>query len=111
AGGDLQDLCWRDNRDGDPVSMTGEVRSVVVGGQQLRVAVRPGRAAAVGRPPLLLINGIGVSLEVFGPLLRELDPDVEVIMFDPPGIGGSARPRGPYRCAGLCRLIDGMLTE
>jgi len=93
------------------VSLTGEVRSVVVGGQQLRVAVRPGRAAAGGRPPLLLINGIGVSLEVFGPLVRELDPDLEVIMFDPPGIGGSARPRGPYRCTGLCRLIAGMLTE
>jgi pimeloyl-ACP methyl ester carboxylesterase len=93
------------------VSLTGEVRSVVVGGQQLRVAVRPGRVAAAGRPPLLLINGIGVSLEAFGPLLRELDPDVEVIMFDPPGIGGSARPRGPYRCTGLCRLIAGMLTE
>jgi hypothetical protein len=64
--------------------VTGEVRSMVVGGQQLRVAVRPGQAAAVGRPPLLLINGIGVSLEIFGPLVRELDPDVEVIMFDPP---------------------------
>ena len=95
----------------EPVPVTGEVRSVVVGGQQLRVAVRPGGATAGDRPPLLLINGIGVSLEMLGPLVRELDPDVEVIMFDPPGIGGSALPRGPYRCTGLCRLIAGMLTE
>jgi poly(3-hydroxyalkanoate) depolymerase len=93
------------------MSLTGDVRSVIVGGRQLRVAVRPGRAAASGRPPLLLINGIGVSLEMFGPLVRELDPDVEVIMFDPPGIGGSAPPPGPYRCTGLCRLIARMLTE
>jgi len=48
---------------------------------------------------------------MLGPLVRELDPDVEVIMFDPPGIGGSARPRGPYRCTGLRRLIAAMLTE
>ena len=64
--------------------MTAEVRSVIVGGQQMRVAVRPGRAATGGRPPLL-INGIGVSLEMLGPLVRELDPDVDVITFDPPG--------------------------
>jgi poly(3-hydroxyalkanoate) depolymerase len=92
------------------MSETGEVRSVLVGGQQLRVAVRPGRAAGGGRPPLLLINGIGVSLEMLGPLVRELDPDVDVIMFDPPGIGGSAPPPGPYRVTGLCRLIARMLT-
>ena len=89
--------------------MTGEVRSVVVGGRQLRAAVRPGRAAAGGKPPLLLVNGIGVRLEMLGPLVRELDPDVEVIMFDPPGIGGSALPCGPYRCTGLWRLIAAML--
>ena len=51
--------------------MTGEVRSVIVGGRQLRIAVRPGWAAAGGRPPLLLINGIGVSLEMLGVLLSE----------------------------------------
>jgi poly(3-hydroxyalkanoate) depolymerase len=47
---------------------------------------------------------------MLGPLVRELDPDVDMIMFDLPGIGGSSPPRGPYRVTGLCRLIAGMLT-
>ena len=95
---------------------TAEVRSVAVGGRQLRVAVRPtqpgpslnGRAR---RTPLLLINGIGASLELLEPLVRELDPAVEVITFDPPGVGGSPLPARPYWINGLCRLIARMLTE
>ena len=73
---------------------TAEVRSVTVDGRQLRVAVRPGRSVAGGPPrqPLLLISGIGASLELFEPFVRELDPATDVIRFDPPGIGGSAQP-------------------
>ena len=48
---------------------------------------------------------------MLGPLVRDLDPDVDVITFDPPGIGGSAQPPGPYRFTGLCWLIARMLTE
>jgi poly(3-hydroxyalkanoate) depolymerase len=91
--------------------VTAGVRDVVIAGQRLRVAVRPGRAAAAGRPALLLINGIGASLEMLDPLVAELDPDVDVIRFDPPGIGGSAPPPVPYRFTGLCGLISRMLTE
>ncbi len=95
---------------------TAEVRSVAVGGRQLRVAVRPGRrglrlTASARRTPLLLINGIGASLELFEPFVRELDPAVDVIRFDPPGVGGSAPSPGPYRFTGLCSLIARMLTE
>jgi len=96
--------------------MTAEVRSVAVRGRQLRVAVRPGRrglrlSAAPRRTPLLLINGIGASLELLEPFVRELDPAVDVIRFDPPGVGGSGPPVGPYRFTGLCALVAGMLTE
>jgi poly(3-hydroxyalkanoate) depolymerase len=98
------------------MSTTAEVRSVTVGRQLLRVSVRPAQnQAAAGtqphRPPLLLINGIGASLELLEPFVAELDPAVEVIRFDPPGVGGSPPPRGPYRFSGLCRLIADMLTE
>jgi poly(3-hydroxyalkanoate) depolymerase len=102
------------------MSTTAEVRSVAVGGRQLRVAVRPARrglrlgrgpSAADRRPPLLLINGIGASLELLEPFVRELDPATEVIRFDPPGVGGSAPPPSPYRFTGLCSLIARMLTE
>jgi poly(3-hydroxyalkanoate) depolymerase len=91
-----------------------EVRTVTVGPQRLRVAVRPGRPNGAGlppRPPLLLINGIGARLEALEPFAAAVDPATEVIRFDPPGIGGSPLPPGPYRFTGLCRLIAGMLTE
>jgi len=97
----------------EPISAAAEVRSVAVGRQLLRVAVRPGRhpASGVQRVPLLLINGIGASLELLSPFVDELDPAVDVIRFDPPGVGGSDAPSGPYRFSGLCRLIARMLTE
>ena len=92
---------------------TTEVRSVAVGGQLLRVAIRPGPNEAGGAPrfPLLLINGVGASLELLEPFVAGLDPAVEVIRFDPPGVGGSPPPPGPYRFTGLCRLIARLLTE
>jgi poly(3-hydroxyalkanoate) depolymerase len=95
------------------MSTTTEVRDVAVGGRHIRVAVRPGRNEP-GQPPrvpLLLINGIGANLELLEPFVRELDPAVEVIRFDPPGIGGSPRPVRPYWLGGLCRMIAAMLTE
>jgi poly(3-hydroxyalkanoate) depolymerase len=94
---------------------TASVRSLVVDGRELRVSVRPARRglklSARARVPLLLINGIGASLEVLEPFVAELNPAVEVIRFDPPGVGGSAPAPRPYRFARLCRLIAHMLTE
>jgi poly(3-hydroxyalkanoate) depolymerase len=83
------------------------VRSMVVDGQQLRVAVRPGTAP---RPPLLMVNGIGASLELLQPFVDELDPGLEVIRFDVPGVGGSPLPGLPYRFTGLCRLMAHLLA-
>ena len=99
------------------MSTTAEIRTVAVGGQLLRVAVRPAvrhrpnEAGGTPRFPLLLINGIGASLELLEPFVAELDPAVEVIRFDPPGVGGSPLPLRPYWISGLCRLIARLLTE
>jgi poly(3-hydroxyalkanoate) depolymerase len=118
---------------------TDNLRVVAVGDQLLRTSVRRarpglaarltgGRAAArstatqstatqstaarsTGRPPLLLLNGIGASLELLQPFVDEIDPAVEVIRFDVPGVGGSPLPALPYRFTGLCALIAGLLTE
>ena len=60
--------------------------------------------------PLLLVNGIGASLELLQPFVDKLSPSLEVIRFDVPGVGGSPLPSRPYRFAGLCRLIAGLLT-
>jgi poly(3-hydroxyalkanoate) depolymerase len=95
------------------MSTTTEVRTVTIGGQPLRVAIRRGRNEP-GQPPrvpLLLINGIGAHLELLEPFVRELDPAVEVIRFDPPGIGGSPLSARPYWLGGLCRLIARLLAE
>ena len=84
-------------------------RLLHVEGQDLRVAVRAGQA---GVTPLLIINGIGASLELTQPFVDELDPaqSGDVIRFDVPGVGGSPMPRRPYRFGGLCRLIAAMLS-
>ena len=93
---------------------TVSVRSVAVGRQMLRVDVRPARRvlwrSRQREYPLLLINGIGASLELLQPLVDELDPALEVIRFDPPGVGGSPLPAAPYRFTGLCGLVARLLT-
>ncbi len=81
-------------------------RVITVGRQRLRVLVeRPG----TGRP-LLLINGIGATGELFGPLRRYLT-DRETIAFDAPGVGGSSTPLLPPTMAMLARQIGAMVDE
>jgi poly(3-hydroxyalkanoate) depolymerase len=88
--------------------MERSMRAVAVGGQQLRVAVRPGDGT---RPPLVLATGIGASLEVLQPFVDHLDPAIEVIRFDVPGVGGSPLPRLPYRLPRLARLVARLLDQ
>ncbi len=77
-----------------------------VGGRSLRVAIRPGTGTG---PPLLLCNGIGMRLEAFRPFVDALDPALEVIRFDAPGVGGSQLPNRPYRFTTLALLLREML--
>ncbi len=77
-----------------------------VGGTPLRVAIRPGTGTG---PPLLLCNGIGMRLEAFQPFVDALDPAIEVIRFDAPGVGGSQLPSLPYRFTTLALLLREML--
>ena len=78
-----------------------------VGGQTLRVGIRPGDKA---RPPLLLFNGIGASIELVEPFLDALDGR-EAIVFDVPGVGGSPAPWMPYRPCTLTRLSAQLLDQ
>jgi poly(3-hydroxyalkanoate) depolymerase len=59
--------------------------------------------------PLLLCNGIGVSLEVLEPFIEALPPGLEVVSFDVPGVGGSPLPSVPYSYAGLAFLLGRVL--
>ena len=78
-----------------------------VGGQTLRVGIRPGDKA---RPPLLLFNGIGASIELVTPFLAALGGP-EAIVFDVPGVGGSPAPSMPYRPSTLARLSAHLLDQ
>lgn len=91
-----------------PAAAPTALRMIALGRQQLRVAVRPGDGS---RTPLLLCNGIGASVEMLQPLVDALDPALEVIRFDVPGIGGSPLPAHPYRFSWLTALLSRLLTE
>jgi poly(3-hydroxyalkanoate) depolymerase len=77
-----------------------------IGGQTLRVGIRPGDATR----PLLLFNGIGASIELIVPFLEALEGP-ELIVFDIPGVGGSPAPILPYRPFMLARLSARLLDE
>jgi len=78
-----------------------------VGGQTLRVGIRPGHDK---RRPLLIFNGIGANIELVEPFLDAL-PGPEAIVFDMPGVGGSPAPRLPYRPSTLARLTAQLLDQ
>ena len=89
--------------------MTATTRHhVTVCGQQVRVDVRPG---ADRSRPLVLCNGIGASLELLQPFVDALDPAVEVVRFDVPGVGGSPLPRLPYRFPWLAMVLGKVLDR
>ena len=85
-----------------------EFRRIRVLGHEVRVAVRPGTGAG---PPLLVCNGIGASLELLQPFVDRVDPRIEVVRFDVPGVGGSPTPRSPYNFALLACFVGRLLDE
>ncbi|WP_040338670.1 poly(3-hydroxyalkanoate) depolymerase [Candidatus Blastococcus massiliensis] len=85
------------------------IRTVTAGGRTLRTSVRPGTDDSV--PPLLLMNGIGASLEVLQPFVDALDRRRTVVRFDVPGVGGSPPPVVPYNLATFGPVVTGMLDR
>ena len=71
--------------------------------------MRPGTDPDV--PPLLLMNGIGASLEVLQPFVDALDRRRTVVRFDVPGVGGSPAPVVPYNLATFGPVVTGMLDR
>jgi poly(3-hydroxyalkanoate) depolymerase len=85
-----------------------DIKTIDLNGQTIRVAVRPGLKKTT---PLLMFNGIGASLELVLPFVRAMRPDLEVIAFDVPGVGGSSTPLLPYRFSGLTKIVTQMLDH
>jgi len=85
-----------------------QLRRITVLGQRVRVSVRPG--TDTGRP-LVLCNGIGASLDLLEPFVHALDPAIELVRFDVPGVGGSPAPSVPYRFGTLACWMGKMLDQ
>ena len=79
----------------------GSTRLVGVNGIRLRM-----RQVGSGRP-LLLLNGIGCSLETWLPVENEL-PGFDLLSFDTPGVGGSPTRRWPLPMPALGKLAVGL---
>lgn len=79
---------------------------VTIGRQRIRVMIEN---AGAGNP-LLLINGIGATGDLFEPLRKHLG-DRETIAFDAPGVGGSPAAAYPPTMRGIARLVAGLIHE
>ena len=91
------------------MSSTVEATRVInVLGQDLRARIRPG---ASGTPPLVLCCGIGVGFDLLQPFVDALDPALEVVRFDVPGVGGSPAGPVPYGFPGNAYLAVKMLRH
>jgi poly(3-hydroxyalkanoate) depolymerase len=84
-----------------------DIQTVSLDGQLLRVGIWRGGDAS---PPLVVFNGIGANLELVQPFVDALG-DVEVVIFDIPGVGGSPAPLVPYRFATLAVMTDKLLSK
>lgn len=78
----------------------------MVDGLPLHVTIE---RAGAGRP-LLLVNGIGATGELFGPL-REHLRDRETIAFDAPGVGDSRTPCLPKSMRSLAGLVSRLVDR
>jgi poly(3-hydroxyalkanoate) depolymerase len=96
------------SRSGTAGSASVGDRLLTIGRQTLRVRVRPGTGTGL---PFVLANGIGVPLEVLEPFVQALDPAIEVVRFDAPGVGGSPTPRAPLSYPAVARLLGAALDE
>lgn len=80
-------------------------RTLNLGGQQVRVSVR-----GVGSgPPLLLMNGVGGSLNLWDTLRSTMHR--RTIAFDAPGTGGSNTPLVPLSIGGHARIALELLDR
>jgi poly(3-hydroxyalkanoate) depolymerase len=80
------------------------IRYVQADGLRLRASVQ-----GTGRP-LLILTGIGASLELAAPFERALHPyGIQTIAVDAPGTGESAPYRCPRRMRGIARTMEHLL--
>ena len=80
--------------------------------RNLKLSIASLRVASMGSgPPLLMINGLGATVEMWRPLATHLAKSRRLIMFDAPGTGRSPSHRWPMRMSGLSRMLVELLDE
>jgi len=84
------------------------IETVQVKGIKLRTATRPGSGK---RLPLVILNGIGAQLEALKGFTDVLNPEIGVVLFDIPGVGGSPRATMPFRMSDLARTMADLLEH
>ena len=81
-------------------------------GHELRVDIRRGTGDGNGSgTPLLLLSGIGIGYEIFDRFVAALEPGVDVIRVDVPGVGGSPVALFPIGFPQLAALLAGLLDD
>lgn len=90
-----------------------DIRHLDLGGVRVRTSVTQDAGLGPGpgmAPPLLLITGLGASLELAGPLEAELNRHgVRTISYDAPGVGESTPYAWPRRMPGVARTAEQLL--
>jgi poly(3-hydroxyalkanoate) depolymerase len=87
------------------LALSREIRLVDVDGIRLRIAVTDGDG-----PPLLLITGLGASLDLAAPFERALnDRGRPTISYDAAGVGSSTAYTWPRRMSGVARTAERLL--
>lgn len=91
-----------------PLDKALRVETVSMKGIELRAATRPGSGK---RPPLVMLNGIGAKLEALQSFTDVLNPEIGVILFDIPGVGGSPRPTRPFRMSDMALTMADLVEH
>ena len=94
------------------VTAAAQYSMIGVAGRRLRVGqwhFGPDSQAA-GKRPLVLLNGIGMNMELLDPVARAL-PERRVISFDAPGIGRSPDPVFPYTIPCMALTLAALLDR
>ena len=85
-----------------------DIKKIQINGQTIRVGVRTGLPNTT---PLMIFNGIGSGLELALPIVNAMHPDLEVIAFDVPGVGGSTMPNFTYTFSDLAKTVTKIIDH
>src|SRR4051812_1275245 len=87
------------------VSATEALHETTVGVHGLDVFVRERGDGT----PLLMINGLGANVEMWGPVEERLSASARTIVFDAPGTGRSATPLWPQSIPASAAVAEALL--